>query len=95
MDLRYALRLLARSPGFCAVAILTLGLGIGVNTAIFSLVDALMLRSLPYQNASRLVIPATIFERNHTDRGSIAYADVVDWQGLPDLFFRRLVLLRQ
>ena len=86
MDLRYALRLLARSPGFCAVAILTLGLGIGVNTAIFSLVDALMLRSLPYKNASRLVMPATAFDRHNTDRGSLAYADIVDWQRLTDLF---------
>src|SRR5579872_3910334 len=54
-DLRYTARTLRRSPGFLAIAVLSLALGIGANTAIFSLIDALMLRSLPVQDPDRLV----------------------------------------
>src|SRR5580698_2909935 len=55
-DFRYALRQLAKSPGFAAVAIVTLALGIGANTAIFSLLDQALLRSLPVKDADRLVV---------------------------------------
>ncbi|HUJ48947.1 MAG TPA: hypothetical protein VLW25_02085, partial [Bryobacteraceae bacterium] len=55
-DLRFSARLLARTPAFTLVAILTLALGIGANTAIFSVANAVLFRSLPYRDAARLVI---------------------------------------
>jgi hypothetical protein len=54
-DLRYGLRVLRRNPAFSAIIILTLALGIGVNTAVFSVVNTVMIRPLPYPNAGRVV----------------------------------------
>jgi hypothetical protein len=75
-DLRYALRWLRRSPGFAAVAILSLGLGIGVNTAMFSLVDAVLLRPLPVQDPGSL---ADVFT-NSSDGDEYATSSFPDFQ---------------
>jgi len=77
-DLQYAARQMMKSPGFAAVAILTLALGIGANTAIFSVVNAVLLEPLPYPNANRLV--ALFHNKPHFTRGSISYLNFLDWQ---------------
>ena len=77
-DLRYGLRRLAKSPGFSVVAILTLALGIGANTAIFSVVNGVLISPLPFRNADRIV---SLFQDLPDFRkGSFSYPNFLDWQ---------------
>ncbi|MEP7339046.1 MAG: ABC transporter permease [Acidobacteriota bacterium] len=77
-DLRYGARILLKKPGFTAVAVLTLALGIGANTAIFSMINAVLIQSLPYADAKQLV---QIFEATPTyPRNSVSGGAFKDWR---------------
>lgn len=79
-DLRYGLRLIRKNPGFSAVVVLTLAVGIGANTAIFSVVNAVMLRSLPFKDPDRLVR----LNESNPERGwptfSVSHPNFLDWR---------------
>ena len=77
-DLRYALRQLVKSPAFTAVAVLTLALGIGANTAVFSLINALLVRPLPYQEPSRIALIWEQFATQGLDRIPVSAPEYLD-----------------
>ncbi len=79
-DLRYGLRMLGKNPGFTAVAVLTLALGIGANTAIFSVVNAVLLRPLPFPDADRLVSIRLEHPQRNLHNAYVSYPEVVDWR---------------
>ncbi|MEX2283912.1 MAG: ABC transporter permease [Gemmatimonadota bacterium] len=78
-DLRYGVRALRERPGFAAVAILTLALGVAATTTIFSVFQGIMLRPLPVAEPDRVVVPHK-YEIGNPDGGPVSYADYLDWQ---------------
>ncbi|HKC63796.1 MAG TPA: ABC transporter permease [Pyrinomonadaceae bacterium] len=79
-DLRYSLRLLLKRPGFTFIIIITLALGVGANTAIFTVVDATLLRSLPYKNPERLVHLWETKQQQDFGQREASYPDYLDWK---------------
>jgi predicted permease len=79
-DLRFATRMLAKNPSFAAISILALALGIGANTAIFSVVNAVLIRPLPFEDADRLVLLWGNVRRQAVERRGASFADYLDWR---------------
>src|SRR5579872_1959973 len=94
-DLRYALRMLRNSPGFTAVAILTLALGIGANTAIFSVIDSVLLCPLPYSDPAGLVIVWENNSQHPNPHNTVSPPDFLDWQRRNSVFAEMAALFDQ
>lgn len=85
-DLRFGARMLAKQPGFTLIAVLTLALGIGANITIFSVVNAVLLRPLPYLEAEQLVFLWSESPQRNIKERSSAYANVADWRNQSQSF---------
>src|SRR5712692_4689243 len=93
-DLRFALRQLIKNPGFAFIAICTLALGIGANTAIFSVINAVLLRPLPYPNAEGIMF---VSESDNTtgQEFSVSCPDYLDWKRDNNVFEHLAVTRRE
>ncbi len=85
-DIRYALRMLRKNPGFTAVAVLALALGIGATTTVFSFVDAVLLRPMAYQDLDRLVVLWGMVPKQNITQSSVSPADFLDWAAQNQVF---------
>lgn len=85
-DLRHGLRLLAKNPGFSSIAIITLALGIGANTAIYGIVHAALLRPLPYQDPGRLVYVWSAEKARGISQSTVSIPDLRDWRQQNSVF---------
>src|SRR5205809_1671145 len=85
-DLKFALRQLSNNPGFTAVAVLTLALGIGANTAIFSFVNAILLRPLPFKEPDRLVMVFTTYLPNASHKNWVSAPTLDEWRKQSAMF---------
>jgi len=85
-DLRYAIRMLLKKPGFTAVVVITLALGIGANTAIFSVVNGVLLQPLPFKDAHRLVAVRESNPKAFNEPIGASFPDFMDWKEQNQVF---------
>ena len=90
-DIRFGVRGLLKRPGFAALVVLTLALGIGASTAIFSVVNTVLLRRLPYRQAERIVAIEEVDQ--HGKRGQVTPANFLDWRAQNTVFEQLAAIL--
>src|SRR2546421_4480234 len=85
-DLRYGIRMLMKNPGFTFAALITLALGIASSTAIFSVIDGVLLHPLPYPDSEKIMILSQKVRSTGADSGASSPANYIDWAAQNDVF---------